>query len=252
MQSLLPKDGTPIVIDRMVIFLGELAFLVAPLIILRQRNLKIRDVIPLHAVSPMTFFMAFIIVIGTIGVVSIYEVLVLPFFPMPDFLVQFERELAQGGALSLGILIFAGSVVAPLVEEVIFRGILQQSLFYRYGSILPAILIPTVIFALFHVAYLFYLPAFVELLALAILLGWLMVKTGNILIPILVHALFNLSSFSAMLFPSTEEIETLADIGLPWIVISILFMLGGWLYFKFRPVVTQEDVYLIEPMMDEE
>lgn len=252
MQSLLPEEGTPVILDRLVIFLGELAFLVAPLLILRQRGLKILNVIPLSPVSAITYLMALVIVTGTIGIVSMYEVLILPYFPMPDFLVQFERELVQGGAYSLAILVVAGSIAAPLVEEFIFRGILQQSLFYRYGSILPAILVPTVIFALFHVAYLFYLPAFIELLALAILLGWLMVKTSNILIPILVHALFNLSSFSSMLFPGMDEAETIADIGIAWIILSVVFTAIGWLYFKFMPVVTQDEVYLIEPAIGED
>jgi len=252
MQNLLPDEDVPVILDRSVIFLGELAFLVAPLIILRQRGLGIWDVIPLRPVSPTTYLMALVMVAGTIGVVSIYEVLVLPYFPMPDFLVQLEQELSRGGIMSLTILIIAGSVAAPLVEEFIFRGLLQQSLFYRYGSILPAILVPTVIFAIFHVAYLFYLPAFIELLALAVLLGWLMVKTGNILIPILVHALFNLSSFSTMLFPDLEAMETLGDIGLPWMVVSVLLLIGGWLYFKFMPVASQEEVYLIQPVIGEE
>ena len=252
MQGLLPEEDAPVVLDRAVIFLGELAFLIAPLLVLRQRGLKVLDVVPLQPIKPMTYLMSLVIVTGTIGVVSIYEILVLPFFPLPDFLVQFEKELAQGGPISLVILILAGSVAAPLVEEFLFRGILTQSLFYRYGSILPAILVPTVIFALFHVAYLFYLPAFIELLALAILLGWLTVKTGNILIPILVHAIFNLSSFSSMLFPGLDEVDTLSEIGLGWIIISVVFMTTGWLYFKFMPLAEQDEVYLIEPLRSEE
>ena len=252
MQGLLPEEDAPVVLDRAVIFLGELAFLIAPLLVLRQRGLKVLDVVPLQPIKPLTYLMSLVIVTGTIGVVSIYEILVLPFFPLPDFLVQFEKELAQGGPISLVILILAGSVAAPLVEEFLFRGILTQSLFYRYGSILPAILVPTVIFALFHVAYLFYLPAFIELLALAILLGWLTVKTGNILIPILVHAIFNLSSFSSMLFPGLDEVDTLSEIGLGWIIISVVFMTTGWLYFKFMPLAEQDEVYLIEPLRSEE
>jgi len=251
MQSLLPEEGTPVILDRMVIFLGELAFLIAPVLILRQRGLKILDVVPLRAITPVTWLMALVIVTGITGVITIYEILILPFFPMPDFLLQFEKELAQGGAISLLILVLAGSIAAPLVEEFIFRGILQQSLFYRYGSIIPAILIPTVIFALFHVAYLFYLPAFIELLTLAILLGWLMVKTGNILIPMLVHAIFNLSSFGSMLFPGLDEVETLGDMGVGWIVISVFLTIMGWLYFKIMPLAEEDEVYLIEPMRPE-
>lgn len=251
MQSFLPEDGGMVLAERLFILLGELAFLVAPLFILRQRGIKILDVVPLQPVSPTTHLMALLMVIGVIGVVSIYEVLILPYFPMPQFLQQFESELAEGGTGSLLLLILAGTIAAPLVEEFLFRGMLQQSLFYRYGSSLPAILVPTAIFALFHIAYLFYLPAFLELLALAILLGWLTVKTGNILIPMLVHAIFNLSSFSSLLFPELEAVETVGDLGLAWITVSLVLFVSGWIYFKFMPVAVNEEVYLIRPLRKE-
>lgn len=248
MQGFLPEEEKVVLLDRLVILLGELAFLAAPIFILKQRGLKVLDVVPLKSITPTTFLMALVLVTGVIGMVSIYEVLILPFFPLPQFLQQFESELAEGGLGSLLLLILAGTIVAPVVEEFLFRGILQQSLFYRYGSIIPAIIIPTAIFALFHVAYLFYLPAFLELLALAVLLGWLTVKTGNILIPMLVHGVFNLSSFSTLLYPELETIETVGDLGLPWIILSSVLFVGGWVYFKFMPVSVHEEVYLISPL----
>ena len=251
MQSFIPDEGDVVILDRMVLLLGELAILIPPILVIRSRGLKILDVVPLKPVTPVTFLMALVIVAGTIGLVSVYEVLVLPYFPMPDFLLQFERELSLGGGWSLTILVIAGALIAPVVEEFLFRSVLQQSLFYRYGSIIPAILVPTAIFAIFHVAYLFYLPAFIELLALAILLGWLMVKTGNILIPILVHGLFNLSSFSTMFYPAMDELDTLSDLGIPWIVISVILMTLGWLYFKFMPLAVEDDVYLIKPIREQ-
>lgn len=251
MQSFLPDEGGMVLAERLLILLGELAFLIAPLLILRQRGLKILDVVPLKPVAPTTFLMALLFITGVIGVVSIYEVLILPFFPLPQFLQQFESELADGGTGALILLILAGTIAAPLVEEFLFRGMLQQSLFYRYGSTLPAILIPTVIFALFHVAYLFYLPAFLELLALAILLGWLTVKTGNILVPMLVHAVFNLSSFSSLMFPELEAVETVGDLGVLWIILSIVLFTVGWLYFKFMPIAVYDEVYLIAPLREE-
>jgi membrane protease YdiL (CAAX protease family) len=90
----------------------------------------------------------------------------------------------------------AGSfVIAPVGEEVLFRGILQtsvQRLFpVRYGSFghrWAAIILVATIFGLFHVATPQYIPA---LIVLGLLLGYLYERTGSLFVPILVHMLFN-------------------------------------------------------------
>lgn len=248
LQGMLAGMVNTALLDRLIVLIGELVILVPPLLILRQRQVKIRQVIPLKPISQVTFVMAVVMVIGVIGLVSIFEILVLPFFPIPEFLEQLEADLSNGILIDTLILIIAGSLAAPLVEEFLFRGILQHSLFYRFGSLLPAMAVPTVIFTLFHVAYLFYLPALIELVALALLLAWLMAKTGNLLIPILVHGLFNLSSFVGLFVTNLEENSSLSDLGWPWIVLAILFSGVGWFYFKSMRVVVFDEVYLIPPL----
>ena len=239
-------------LERLSILLGELTILVPSFFILRQRGIIWHEVIPLRKISPVTLIMAAVIVGGAIGLVSVFEVIILPYFPVPDFIRQLELEMTQSTFLDNLVLIIAGTVIAPFVEEFVFRGLLQQSLFYRYGSILPAMVIPTVIFSLFHVAYLFYLPALMELIALALLLAWLMVKTGNLLIPVIVHGLFNLSSFFGVFITAMEETTTLTELGTPWIVTSVLLATAGWVYFKNMPVVVHDDVYLIPPLKEEQ
>lgn len=244
--QLVSGSEAPVLLNRLTLVLGELAIIMLPTIMLTRGNIPIREVIPLKSISPLSFFMAVVFVAGVIGLVTVFEVLVLPYFPMPDFLKDLDSELSAGGWWSMLLLLLTAGFIAPLVEEFLFRGILQQSLFYRYGSVLPTLVVPSAIFALFHVGYLFYLPAFIELLMLAVILGWLMLKTGNLWIPIIFHALFNLSAFMSEGLPSLETIETLADLGWSWILLSAILTVLGWAYFKFMPVAEEENVYLIE------
>lgn len=245
LQSLIVGREDTELLDRMILFLGEIAILLPPVFILSQRKISVLNVLPLNKVSPVTVAMSIVLIGGVIGLVSIFEVLILPHFPIPEFLQQMDDSLFDGGILANVILLSAAVIVAPLVEEFLFRGILQQSLFYHYGSVIPAMIIPTVIFALFHVGYLFYFPAMVELLALGLLLAWIMAKTGNILIPILTHALFNLSAFTGLFLGMGEEVTTLDDLGLTWIILSLVFFSTGWLYFKNLKTVVNDEVYLI-------
>jgi membrane protease YdiL (CAAX protease family) len=81
-------------------------------------------------------------------------------------------------------------LIAPLAEEVIFRGILYTALKQRTGLVLAA-LISSVLFAAIH----FYPAGFLSLLFLSLAAVWLYERTRNLLAPILLHALFNTLNF---------------------------------------------------------
>jgi membrane protease YdiL (CAAX protease family) len=252
LQSLISGMEDSALLDRLIMLIGEIVILVPPFFILKQREISYTQVLPLQKLSPVTIAMSVVFIVGVIGLVSVFEVLVLPYFPVPDFLRQMDATLFDGGILANVILISAAVLVAPFVEEFLFRGMLQQSLFYHFGSAIPAMIIPTVVFALFHVGYLFYVPAMVELLMLGLILAWLMLKTGNILIPILMHSLFNLSAFSGSFLGLDEEATRLADLGWTWIILSLVFSLMGWFYFKRMKTVVCNEVYLIPPPQEVE
>ncbi len=78
-------------------------------------------------------------------------------------------------------------IIAPIIEEMIFRGIIMHG-FMRNYSKFSAIIISALMFALFHLNPWQFPSAF----ALGILLGWLMVRTRSILLCILGHSVNNL------------------------------------------------------------
>ena len=237
--------------ENVAVLVAELLLLGPAILVLKLRKIPILDVLPLKRSSFITYFMTGVLVMGVLGLISVFEVLIIPYFPVPDFLKQLEVDLAQSSFLDTAILMLAAIIAAPLAEEILFRGLLQQSLFYKYGSLIPAIIIPTMVFSLFHVAYLLYIPALTELIVLALILAGLMVKTGNILVSMLAHALFNLSSFFAVFTMDLESVTTLSDLGWVWILgSSFLFIVAG-VYFKLMPLARFENVNLIPPLISQ-
>jgi membrane protease YdiL (CAAX protease family) len=77
-------------------------------------------------------------------------------------------------------------VLAPLFEEVLFRGIGLPLIARRWG-VAPAIVLVSLFFAAIH----FHLPSMMPLFVIAVAFSLAYIHTGSIVVPIVMHALFN-------------------------------------------------------------
>jgi len=93
----------------------------------------------------------------------------------------FESDFGWWGAF------FRVAIVAPVVEELIFRGLILHGLRRNYNAIV-AVIISALLFALFHLNPWQFPATFV----LGLLLGWIMIRTNNILLAIIGHSINNL------------------------------------------------------------
>ena len=106
------------------------------------------------------------------------------------------RTDSIGQRLSFGLM---AVVLAPLVEELLFRGILYPTV-KQFGHPRMALWGVSVFFAIFHNN----LMTFVPLTLLAVGLTLLYERTGNLLAPISAHIVFNASNFSLLLVQKLE------------------------------------------------
>ena len=83
-----------------------------------------------------------------------------------------------------------GVLVAPVVEECVFRGMLQTSIGKAAGRT-AGVVVASLLFAAIHVQKVEDVHSFVPLLGLALLLAWLYERTGSIRAVALAHALNN-------------------------------------------------------------
>jgi membrane protease YdiL (CAAX protease family) len=116
--------------------------------------------------------------------------------PPPWFWELFERIFENrfgfwGAALKVVI-------IAPIIEEVLFRGIIMHGLMRNYRN-WHAVLLSGILFSVFHLnpwqmTYTFFL---------GLLLGWIMVRTRSLPFTILIHAINNLIVLLSISFHST-------------------------------------------------
>ena len=123
---------------------------------------------------------------------------------MKFFGIEIESQLLAQEAQKykdIGSIIFLILIVGfimPIVEELIFRGVLYQALRSKL-SVLFSILISSSIFAVVHVDIKFFVP----LLATGIVCSYAFEKTKSIYTPIGIHVLNNLFTVSIMIFVSS-------------------------------------------------
>jgi membrane protease YdiL (CAAX protease family) len=94
--------------------------------------------------------------------------------------------LEEKSIFILASLIFFGIVVAPIIEEIMFRGFLQPVLKNSFGG-RYAIAVTASLFAAVHMD----MFAFLQIFILGMLLGYLYEKTQTLIASIVVHILHN-------------------------------------------------------------
>lgn len=99
----------------------------------------------------------------------------------------------EGGFMFFYFIVLA-TIVAPIAEELLFRGMLMPALGRRAGMG-AAIVISSVLFALMH----FHIPSLVPLFVFSIALSLAYIYTESIIVPIVMHMLFNMVSLIVML-----------------------------------------------------
>lgn len=130
------------------------------------------------------------VVVVYIAVAAVQLLIWEPFFKEPwgdEGLQQIVKMLGDADNPGLkAIIVLTAVVVAPLVEEVIFRGVIYTSL-KRYSDRFFAAIITSSMFAVVHGT----VPGLLPLFALAILLTVAYEITGCLWVPMAMHAIFN-------------------------------------------------------------
>lgn len=88
------------------------------------------------------------------------------------------------------VYILGAILIGPIVEEVIFRGIILKGFLSNYSPRV-AILLSTVLFSLVHVQSTQLLGAFI----MGLFFAWVFYRTENLILVIILHSLANMTSF---------------------------------------------------------
>ncbi len=134
-------------------------------------------------------------------------------------------------------------IIPAVGEELLFRGVIQKILGKWLKSHHIAILLTAFIFSAFHLQFLSFLPRFL----LGIYLGYLLVWTGNIWLPIIAHFVNNASAVTYYYFADidiAQEMNNASANEFPIYVVIISALIFGLLAWKIKSNTKEQKLLL--------
>lgn len=118
-------------------------------------------------------------------------------FAPQELITLFQRG---GDPIAIGLLVAMAVVLAPVVEELIFRGCIYRFL-KSQTTLLPAQILSGIVFSFMHAN----LMSFIPLVIVGVLLARVYEKTGNLMVAIWFHAFFNAFSLLMLFITGLSE-----------------------------------------------
>tara|TARA_Y100000741_G_C18167535_1_gene523816 strand:- start:413 stop:970 length:558 start_codon:yes stop_codon:yes gene_type:complete len=142
-------------------------------------------------VSIQTIKNTLVFSIGVLVVFDTIDRVIHRFIPPPEYIIDLGEIMKPDSTLGYIFLFLAVVIVAPIGEEIVFRGFLQRFLEKYWKDITRAVLVTSLFFAMIH-----FNPFWtIQIYLLGVILGFLAWKTKSVIPSILLHIVNNGSAF---------------------------------------------------------
>tara|TARA_B100000945_G_C20218490_1_gene519485 strand:+ start:25 stop:813 length:789 start_codon:yes stop_codon:yes gene_type:complete len=175
-------------------------FMLVPLFwFLRSRKEPIAERLRIRFVSSDVIISTIYLSFGIIILSDELDRIIQIFLPPPEYILDLNGLLQPESIIGFFLLFIAVVIIAPLGEELLFRGFLQQILEKHWKDVTKAVLVTALFFAMIHMNPYW----FIQIYILGILLGFLAWKTKSVIPPLILHGINN----AMAMFFSFAEIE---------------------------------------------
>lgn len=172
--------------------------------------------------KPRIHRLILVIVAGLAAVVLVEQIYIINqhFSPVPEEYADQIRALKPNGPFQFAVALAGLCVLVPVAEEIVFRGMIQR-IFSRNMGPLTGILLAGAIFGAVHMnAHLL-----ISITAFGWFLGYLFEATGNLIYPMVAHAIFNFAALTELTIDENVEGGNLpVYLQHEWIVITALVL----------------------------
>ena len=171
--------------------MGQGVILIPPIYFLSIKEQPIFESLRINIVPLKTIKNTVIFSSGVLIVFDTMDRIIHKFIPPPDYIIDLGEIMRPDSTLGYIFLFLAVVIVAPIGEEIVFRGFLQRFLEKYWKDITRAVLVTSLFFAMIH-----FNPFWtIQIYLLGVILGFLAWKTKSVLPSILLHIVNNGSAF---------------------------------------------------------
>lgn len=171
-----------------------------------------------------------VIIIGALGLIMPLSQIE-NWLPMPESIKKFFELAFKKDFFSIATLVIA----APLLEEILCRGIVLKGLLKNYTP-RKAIIISAIFFAAIHLNPWQAFPAFFG----GLFMGWLYNKTQSVIPGIIAHATINAAGALLMFAPAKQQ-DLLTPMGTPFyilaLIVSVIVFVGICLIIQKKAII---------------
>lgn len=188
-------DSVTGLLNGLLLASGYLLLIVAVWVDARRRGVRVADSIGLKPLRVRTVLsVGLALAVAGRALEAVWDVLLALFgVRLPGSDIDPTQALGDG-VVSAVMLAIVGIVLAPVVEEIVFRGVLLPALGRRWSTAI-GVVASSLAFGVIHLS----LYAIVPIFGLAVLLALGFVRTRSLWVPIVAHAMFNAVAIGALL-----------------------------------------------------
>ena len=131
-------------------FIGQGVILIPPIYFLTIKKQPIFESLRIKTVSLPTINSTLIFSIGVLIAFDTLDRIIHKFIPPPEYIIDLGEIMRPDSTLGYIFLFLAVVIVAPIGEEIVFRGFLQRFLEEYWKDITRAVLVTSWFFAMIH------------------------------------------------------------------------------------------------------
>ena len=197
--SVSPPEQTDKLFIYISFFLGQGIILVPPLYYLNVKQRPILESLRIKTVSLTTIRYSLIFSVGVLIIFDTLDRIIHQIIPVPDYIINLGDIMQPDSTLGYFFLFLAVVIVAPIGEEIVFRGFLQKFLENYWKDITRAVLVTSLFFAMIH-----FNPFWtIQIYLLGVILGFLAWKTKSVVPSIILHSVNNGTAFLLSIYDDT-------------------------------------------------
>lgn len=175
-----------------------------------------------------TYLLIFPMMLGMMFIGEFFTALIPTTGPFFGWFYEFFQNLMQFMTDDPIVMVITAVIMAPIFEEIIFRGIIQKGLINNGVQPWKAIVFASIVFGLVHGN-----PwQFVGAVMLGCVLGLVYYKTKSLLLPMLLHGFNNLCSSILIFYTKSENFADAFKVS-EWVILGVGIILLSSFYYLF-------------------